>query len=61
MLLKKRLLDLCFLVNFLNSLEQFFIEHLRTATPVLYKNLKHFTINYDLAKYLKPLTIVIDF
>ena len=39
----------------------FFIEHLWTATSVLGKNLKIFTINYDLAKYLTTLTILIDF
>ena len=31
------------------------------ATPVLGKNLKYFIINYELAKYLTTLTIVIDF
>ena len=31
------------------------------ATSVLGKNLKNFTINYDLAKYLTILTIIIDF
>ena len=39
----------------------FFIEHLWTATSVFGKNLKSFTINYDLAKYLTTLTIIIDF
>ena len=39
----------------------FFIEHLWMATSVLGKNLKIFTINYDLAKYLTTLTNVIDF
>ena len=38
-----------------------FIEHLWTASFVLGKNLKSFTTNYDLAKYLKTLTILIDF
>ena len=36
-------------------------EHLWTATAVLGKNLESFTINYDLTKYLKTLTILIDF
>ena len=31
------------------------------ATSVLGKNLKIFTINYDLAKYLTTLTNIIDF
>ena len=31
------------------------------ATPVLGKNLKYFIINYELAKYLTTLIIVIDF
>ena len=39
----------------------FFIEHLWMATSVLGKNLKIFTINYDLAKYLTTLTNIIDF
>ena len=39
----------------------FFIEHVRTATSILGKNLKNFTINYDLAKYLTTLTIITDF
>ena len=38
-----------------------FIEHVRTATSILGKNLKNFTINYDLAKYRATLTIFIDF
>ena len=36
----------------------FFIEHLWTATSVLGKTLKNFTINYDFAKYLTTLTII---
>ena len=39
----------------------FFIEHLWTATSVFGKNLKKFSINYDLAKYLTTLNIIIDF
>ena len=31
------------------------------ATSGLGKNLKNFNINYDLAKYLTTLTIIIDF
>ena len=31
------------------------------ATSILGKNLKNFTINYDLAKYRATLTIFIDF
>ena len=31
------------------------------ATSVLGKNLKFFIINYDLAKYLTTLTIIINF
>ena len=31
------------------------------ATFVLGKNVKNFTINYDLAKYLTTLTIITDF
>ena len=38
-----------------------FIEHLWTAASILGKNLKNFTLNYDLAKYLATLTIIIDF
>ena len=38
-----------------------FIEHMWAASFVLGKNLKSFTTNYDLAKYLKTLTILIDF
>ena len=37
------------------------MEHLLTATSVLGKNLKYFIINYDLAKYLTTLTIIISF
>ena len=39
----------------------FFTEQLWTSTSVLRKNLKSFTISYDLAKYLTTLTILIDF
>ena len=46
---------MCFPVN------SFFIEHLWTDTSVLGKNLESFTINYDLAKYSKTLTVLIDF
>ena len=46
---------MCFPVN------SFFIEHLLTDTSVLGKNLESFTINYDLAKYSKTLTVLIDF
>ena len=57
-LFKKRLLHTCFLVNFLKLFGAvFFIEHLWTATFVLGKTLKNFTINYDWAKYLTTLTI----
>ena len=38
-----------------------FIEHLWTATSILGKNLENFTINYDLAKSMTTLTILIDF
>ena len=31
------------------------------ATSILGKNLKNFTINYDLAKSMTTLTIIIDF
>ena len=37
------------------------MEYLRTATSVLGKNLKYFIINYDLAKHLTTLTVIIDF
>ena len=37
------------------------MAHLRTANSILGKNLKYFIINYDLAKYLATLTIIIDF
>ena len=47
----------------------FFIQHLWRATSVFGKNFftkenfltKNFTINYDLAKYLTTLTIIINF
>ena len=46
----------------MNGSEQLFlIEHLWTATSDLGKTLKIFTINYDSAKYLTTLTIIIDF
>ena len=37
------------------------MEHLWATISVLDKNLKIFTINYDLAKYLTTLIIIIDF
>ena len=39
----------------------FFIEHLWTAKSVLGKNLKNFTVNYDLVKHMTTLIIIIDF
>ena len=45
---------MCFSVNSSKQL-------LYGTTPVLGKNLKYFIINYELAKYLTTLTIVIDF
>ena len=51
-----------FPMNFLKLFETVFLkEHLWTAASILGKNLKNFTINYDLAKYLTTLTITIDF
>ena len=41
--------------------DSFFIEHLLTATSGLGKDLKNFTNNYDLAKFLTTLAIIIDF
>ena len=41
---------MCFLVNFLKLFRIAFLQ-----------NLESFTINYDLAKYLKTLAILIDF
>ena len=61
-LFKKGLLRKCFPVNSLKLFGiVFFIEHLWTATSVLGKALKNFTINYDLAQYLATLTIRNDF
>ena len=39
----------------------FYCELFGTATSVFGGNLKNFTINYDLAKYLTTLIIIIDF
>ena len=51
-----------FCCEFFKTLQNsFFIEHLWTATSVLGKNPKNFTINYDLAKFLTALTIIINF
>ena len=52
---------MCSPMNFLKLLKLFFMGHLRMATSILGKNLKNFTINYDLAKFLTTLTIIIDF
>ena len=53
---------MCFPMNCLKLFETVFLEeHLWTAASILGKNLKNFTINYDLAKYLTTLTIIIDF
>ena len=52
---------MCSPMNFLKLLELFFMGHLWMATSILGKNLKNFTINYDLAKFLTTLTIITDF
>ena len=47
--------------EFFKAQNSTFIEHLWTASSVLVKNLESFTVNYDLAKYLKTSIILIDF
>ena len=55
-----------FRCEFFKTLQNsFFIEHLWTATLLLpangKSNLKNFTSNYDLAKFLTAFTIMINF
>ena len=55
----KRLLHMCFPVNFLKLVRTAFSY--KTCEQLLMFQLKNFTINYDLAKYLMTFTIIIDF
>ena len=49
---------MCFTVN---SSEQLLYGATTNSYLCFSKNLKYFIINYDLAKYLTTLTIIIDF
>ena len=53
---------MCFICEFFKTIRNiFFIDQLWTATSILGKNLKHFTVYTDLAKYLTTLTVITDF
>ena len=59
--LKRYLCISVFLRNLKNVLEHLFIAQLQITTSDLIQYLDTLTMNYDLRKYLKVLTIIIDF
>ena len=60
-LFKKRLMHRCFAVNFLKLFRTAFLEYTCESLSSLIDYLETLTINYDLRKCPKILTIIVDF